>query len=93
MLNDRQQKLFKYVLNIKMRKRAEILVGAKFGPELHKALENYITLDTHTTKSEFIRDAVRRELEERAKELGLSIVELARLPPEKLQRKISRRIG
>ena len=33
-------------------------------PTLDDALEKAVRLDTHSTKSDFVRDAVRRKLEE-----------------------------
>ena len=33
-------------------------------PALDNALEEAVRLDTHSTKSDFVRDAVRRKLEE-----------------------------
>jgi Arc/MetJ-type ribon-helix-helix transcriptional regulator len=74
------------------RKKVEKLISAKVGEDLDAALEKYIALDTHTTKSEYIREAVRERLERDAEKVGLTLVELARLPLEELQRRISERV-
>jgi Arc/MetJ-type ribon-helix-helix transcriptional regulator len=74
------------------RKRVERIISAKVGEDLDAALEKYIALDTHTTKSEYIREALRERLERDAEKLGLTLVELARLPLEELQRRIEYKI-
>ena len=73
-------------------KRTNILIGAKVDENLARALENYLLLDTHITKSEFIRDAVRRELEERAREMGLTLAELCTLPADELKYRVSKKL-
>jgi metal-responsive CopG/Arc/MetJ family transcriptional regulator len=73
-------------------KRTDIIIGAKVDENLSRALENYLQLDTHITKSEFIRDAIRRELEERAREMGISLAELCTLPFEDLKPRVSRKL-
>jgi Arc/MetJ-type ribon-helix-helix transcriptional regulator len=73
-------------------KKKDILVGAKVDENLARALRNYIALDTHISTSEFVRDAVREKLEREAEKLGLTLIEMARLPLEELQRRIERRV-
>jgi len=74
-------------------KRTNIIIGAKIDENLARALENYLQLDTHITKSEFIRDAIRRELEERAREMGVTLAEICTLPIEKLRQKVTRKLS
>jgi Arc/MetJ-type ribon-helix-helix transcriptional regulator len=73
-------------------KRKDIIIGAKVDENLVRALKNYVALDTHISQSEFLRDAIREKLEREAEKLGLTLVELARLPLEELQRRIERRV-
>jgi Arc/MetJ-type ribon-helix-helix transcriptional regulator len=73
-------------------KRVDKMIGAKVGEDLDAALEKYIALDTHTTKSEYIREAIREKLERDAEKLGLTLVELARLPISDLEKRIARRL-
>jgi len=48
-----------------VRKKQEVTWAVRVGPELDRAVEELVRKDMHVTKSDLIRDAVRRYVEER----------------------------
>jgi Arc/MetJ-type ribon-helix-helix transcriptional regulator len=51
------------------RKKQEITWMVRVAPELDRAVEELVKKDMHVSKSDLIRDAVRRFVEERMKNL------------------------